>query len=94
MIVYPIMKEWTKVFKALGNENRLKILRLLTKKRELPVKAIGEYIGMGIKSTSKHLIILANLNMLQSQGKMGSVWYALHPSIRPEVHHIIHRFLK
>ena len=88
------MKEWTKVFKALANENRLKILRLLTRKRELPVKAISGYIDLGIKATSKHLIILANLNMLQSQGKLGSVWYTLHPSIRPEVHYIIHKFLK
>ena len=88
------MKEWTKVFKALANENRLKILRLLAKKRELPVKAIGEHIDLGIKATSKHLIILANLNMLQSQGKLGSVWYTLHPAIRPEIQHIIHKFLR
>ena len=88
------MKEWTKVFKALANENRLKILRLLAKKRELPVKAISQHIDLGIKATSKHLIILANLNMLQSQGKLGSVWYMLHPSIRPEVSHIVYKFLK
>lgn len=88
------MKEWTKVFKALANENRLKILRLLTKKRELPVKAISQHIDLGIKATSKHLIILANMNMLQSQGKLGSVWYTLHPTIRSEVNHIIHKFLK
>ena len=88
------MKEWTKVFKALANENRLKILCLLARKRELPVKMISDRIGLGIKATSKHLIILANMNMLQSQGKMGSVWYTHHPFIRPEVHHIIHKFIK
>ena len=87
------MKEWTKIFKALANENRLKILHLLTKQGELPVKEISHRIGLGVKPTSKHLIILSNMNFLQNEGKRGSVWYRLSPELRREVRYIITRFL-
>lgn len=87
------MKEWTKTFKGLANENRLNILYTLHKEVELSVKTISGRIDLGIKATSKHLIILSNLGMLQSHGKQGSVWYKLHPKLRAETKHIITKFL-
>lgn len=87
------MKEWTKIFKGLANENRLKILHILAKTGELPVHEISKKIGLGVKPTSKHLIILSNLSFLQNEGKRGSVWYRISPELRREVRYIITRFL-
>ncbi len=87
------MEDWTKIFKALGNDNRLQILRLLLKRGELPVREISDGIKMNIKNTSKHLIILANLNFLDATGKRGSVWYRIHPALRKEVGIILRKFV-
>ena len=88
------LKEWTKMFKALGNETRLQIMRLLSIERELPVHAISARVNRGVKGVSKHLSILANIGFLQSHGKLGSVYYYLHPKLRKEVRHIITNFLR
>lgn len=73
------MESWIRIFKALGNEKRLRILVELSREREMPVHKIANRIDMGVKTTSKHLIILANLGFLRSRGKLGSVWYRLNP---------------
>ncbi len=86
--------EWTKIFKALANENRLKILYWLDRERELPVKAICNKIGRGVKITSKHLNLLAHVGILENHGKVGSVWYSIHPDLSHEVRHIITRFIR
>ncbi|KKU13334.1 MAG: ArsR family transcriptional regulator [Parcubacteria group bacterium GW2011_GWC2_45_7] len=88
------MKEWTKIFKALANENRLAILKAIVKHDELSVKMICQKLDKGVKLVSKHLGILAYMNIVEGQGKLGSVWYKLHPSLRLEVKTIIHKFLK
>ena len=87
-------KEWEKIFKVLGNINRLNILRLLSRKRELPVKAIAEALDLGVKITSQHLVILAHTGMVQGTGKLGSVYYSLHPELSKEVRHILEHFVK
>ncbi len=88
------MKEWTKIFKGLANENRLAILKTLAKHGELPVKMICQKLDKKVKLVSKHLGILAHMNIVEGQGKLGSVWYKLHPSLRSEVKTILHKFLK
>lgn len=88
------LKEWTKIFKALGNETRLQIVQLLNKEKELPVHAVSARINRGVKSVSKHLSILSNIGFLQSHGKLGSVYYYLHPELRKEIRHIMVIFLR
>lgn len=88
------MKEWTKIFKAFGNENRLYILRLLGKEGELSVKMICRKLDLRVKLVSKHLSILSHMGFVEGHGKLGSVWYKIHPAVRAEVRHIITRFLK
>ena len=82
-------KEWERIFKVLGNINRLNILRLLTQKRELSVKAIADALELGIKITSQHLVILSHASMVEGMGKIGSVYYSLHPDLIREIRHII-----
>ena len=88
------MKEWTKIFKALGNESRLKIIKLLYPRKHLSVGKIFREVGISFKGTSKHLIILTNLNIVENEGKSGRVWYYLSPSMRIEVRQIIEKFVR
>ncbi|MDP3784706.1 MAG: winged helix-turn-helix domain-containing protein [bacterium] len=71
------IKTWVKTFKALGNEGRLKILKLLFDGKERTVTEIKDEIGISLKSTSKHLVSLDNLGFLESSGKRGRVWYKI-----------------
>lgn len=71
------IKSWVKVFKALGNEGRLKIMKLLLDGEERTVTEIKVAIGLSLKATSKHLIILDNLGFVESSGKQGHVYYKI-----------------
>lgn len=78
-------KSWVKVFKALGNEGRLKILKFLLDGRERTVTEIKEEIGISLKATSKHLIMLDNLGFVESSGKKGHVFYKIDLAQYPKV---------
>ena len=88
------LKAWTKIFKALANENRLKILYCIDRGGELSVKMISDKIGRGVKITSKHLNILARTDILEANGKLGSVWYSINPDIRAEIKYIVTKFIR
>lgn len=85
------IKSWVKVFKALGNEGRLKILKFLFDGGEHTVTEIKNEIGISLKATSKHLIALDNLGFLESSGKKGGVWYKIDLSSYPKVKEILRR---
>lgn len=88
------MKEWTKIFKALGNESRLKIIRLLYPRKEYNVTEITDKIRISYKGTSQHLAHLARMNILESRGIFGKVLYYISPSMQKEVRAIVEKFLK
>ena len=88
------MNTWVNIFKLLGNENRLQILRLLSKNRELPVRSIARELDIREKLVSQHLVLLAHANFVIGKGKLGSVYYALHPTLRREIRQIITNFVK
>lgn len=71
------MKRWTTVFKALANVNRLKIIKMLGSGKSMFVTDIAAELKISVKSTSKHLIQLANLEVLESKGTAGHVFYTL-----------------
>ena len=79
------IKSWVKVFKALGNEGRLKIMKLLLDGRERTVTEVKEAIDISLKATSKHLIILDNLGFVESSGKNGHVYYKIDLTAYPKV---------
>ncbi len=84
-------KTWVKAFKALGNEGRLKILKLLFDGEERTVTEIKNEIGISLKATSKHLISLDNLGFLESSGKKGRVWYKIDLNAHPKVKEILRK---
>ena len=70
-------KRWVNIFKALSNINRIKIIKMLSTGKSFDVSEIAKELGIAVKSTSKHLIILQNLDILENEGKRGHVFYSL-----------------
>ena len=70
-------KRWVNIFKALGNINRIKIIKMLIHGKSMTVTEISKEIAVSLKSTSRHLSILKNLDLLESEGKNGHVFYSL-----------------
>lgn len=87
------IKDWTKIFKGFGNENRLKIIKILYSRKELSVSEIAAKIRLSLKSTSKHLIQLSQLGILQSEGKRGQVYYQLNPILDSKIIRMIQTFV-
>ncbi len=87
------IKTRVKIFKALGNEGRLKILKLLADKKERTVSDITKHIGISFKSTSKHLIILDNLGFVQNSGKKARVFYSISGQMYSKIKEMVRREL-
>lgn len=71
------MKELTSIFKALANERRLKIIKILTLDKELSVSEIAERIDLSLKSTSKHLLILERTGFLKNRMVSLNIFYSI-----------------
>ena len=57
-------KELVKAFKAIANEKRFLILKHLFSTKELNVGELSELIKLSFKSTSRHLVVLANVELV------------------------------
>ena len=88
------MRHWTQIFKALANINRLKIIRLLSDGQPRTVSDITREIGISFKATSRHLILLDRLNVLEGQGREGHVFYGMDESIPEATARAVNLFIK
>ena len=88
------MKRWTKIFKALANINRLKIIRLLSDGPPRTVSYIAREIGISLNATSKHLILLHNLTVLEGRGREGHVFYTMDEEVPEDIVRAVDMFLK
>lgn len=70
-------KELEKIFKALANRRRLAIISLLKNEKDLSVGGIAEKIKLSFKSTSKHLSILASVDIIVKEQKSSQVFYRI-----------------
>lgn len=87
------MKRWTQIFKALANINRLRIIRLLSDNEERTVSAIAREIHISLNATSKHLILLHNLDVLKNIGKAGHVFYSFNREMPQDIKTVVRLFL-
>jgi DNA-binding transcriptional ArsR family regulator len=87
------MKRWTLIFKALSNINRLKIIKLLAGSRGLNVTEIADSLKISLNATSKHLIMLNNLEVLENSGKHGHVFYRLNQDLPRDLRRAINLFI-
>ena len=69
--------EITKIFKALGNERRFLIVKHILDQKELTVSQISELINLSFKSTSRHLSVLKNANLVVSRQTDLNNFYSL-----------------
>ncbi len=65
------------IFRALANENRLKIIKMLFGGREINVGDIAAELKISLKATSNHLAILKNLDVVEAHGTAGHVFYSI-----------------
>ena len=75
------MKRWSIIFKTLGNINRLKITVLLTKAGRMAVSDIAKKLKISVKSASKNLVLLQQLDVLENVGRSGHVYYEINPQM-------------
>ncbi|MEK7120087.1 MAG: metalloregulator ArsR/SmtB family transcription factor [Patescibacteria group bacterium] len=78
------MKQLERIFKGLANRRRLAIIKILLKRKVMTVAEIAGEINLSFTSTSKHLAILRQLDIVDCQQKSLSVYYSISKSL-PEV---------
>jgi len=75
------LKKTTRILKALADENRIRILYLLSERKDLCVCEIREIIGLSQPTISSHLKLLEN-NELVTFNKDGKwVNYSMNPDL-------------
>lgn len=72
-------KEAVKIFKAIGNERRLDILRRIAKSRQMSVGGLSEQMGLSFRSVSKHLSVLAGAGLVEAKQVSLSRYYFISP---------------
>lgn len=82
-------KDWAKIYKALGNENRIKIIKMLHPSHKLSVTEIQHRLGISYRWVSINLNNLKRVGIVESEGKQGRVFYYLNPSLPQPIHNTI-----
>lgn len=83
------IKELEKLFKVLGNKRRLQIVRLLLKNNELTVSDIASDIRLSFKATSKHLLQLFQVDILEKGQRSKNVYYKIADSLNQVIKNVI-----
>jgi len=78
-------KEFERLFKALANKRRLEILVYLTKKKEAMVSDIAHEIRLSFNSTSKHVVLLRHVGILEREQRSLMMFYS---RVKPLLKHI------
>ena len=66
-----------KIFKALANEHRVKLLHTLMKKGEKEISELAQEISIPYKTAARNLKILEQTNLVISRRWQGLVYYSL-----------------
>lgn len=87
------MNEALKIFKALSDKTRLRILKILEIK-EMCVCEIRTVIGFSMPTISNHLKILSEANLVISEKKDKFVNYKLNANFKSKIYTVIFDLLK
>ncbi|TET15528.1 MAG: transcriptional regulator [Candidatus Thorarchaeota archaeon] len=66
-----------RIFKALSDQSRLRIIALLAEDRRRSVSEVANELGMSISSVSHHLSILGNLGFVGKKRNGKQVYHSL-----------------
>jgi len=78
-------KELERIFKVFGNRRRIAIVLYLQRRKEATVGDVAEHIHLSFKATSKHLIILANAGIVESEQRSLQMFYKISKNLPREV---------
>ncbi|WFA10177.1 metalloregulator ArsR/SmtB family transcription factor [Tissierella sp. Yu-01] len=87
------MEEAVKVFKALGDETRLKILVIIAK-RNICAKGISRHLGISEAAVSQHLKALKEANIIKGEKKGYFVQYEIQESTFSVIANFIEEIIK
>lgn len=83
------MKNLEKTLKALANRRRLAIIKYLKTNGEAPVGEIAQEINLSFKATSKHLGILAGVDIVERDQRSLQMFYRLSSVLNPPASRIV-----
>ena len=94
MINKPDLNQWATVFRGFGNENRLKILKLLRASEKTSVSELSQELKISLKNTSRNLKILADLDLVEFKGRQDRVYYSLSHRLPDSIRRILKIIMK
>ncbi len=77
------------MFKVFGNRRRIAIVLYLRKRKEATVGGVAEHIKLSLKATSKHLLILANAGIVESEQRSLQMFYSMSKDLPPAINTIL-----
>ena len=83
------MKDLERILKAFANKRRLTILQYLKKNGEASVADIAEEIRLSFKATSKHLSVLAGVDIVDKEQRSVQMFYKILSQQKPPAKRII-----
>ena len=88
------MELMVKVFKALANQKRLNILRLLMGDGELPVSVISKRLRISFTSASKNLLKLENVGLIKRREDNIWIYYEINQDRKYLYRELLFKFVK
>jgi ArsR family transcriptional regulator len=82
-----------KIFKALANEHRVKLLHTLMKKGEKEISELAKEIAIPYKTAARNLKILEQTNLVISRRWQGLVYYSLRSEPGLEYNKILYNLI-
>lgn len=76
----------------MGNENRIKIIKMLYPQKSMTVTEVKRKLGISYKWMSKNLVDLEKIGILLSKGLKGHVIYRINPDLSKEIDKVIRTF--
>ena len=86
------VNQMEKILKAAANRRRLKILKYLNNHRRVSVGELAGQIKLSFRSTSRHLAILRNVDLVETEQSNLNVFYSFSSSAPKIVEQIISSF--
>jgi DNA-binding transcriptional ArsR family regulator len=93
MKTYANAKRWTQIFRVFANINRMKIVKILAGSEKLAVGDIAGKLDISLNATSKHLLMLHDLDILECRGKDNHVYYWLSAEMPADARKVVDLFI-
>ncbi len=78
-----------KIFKALANRRRLKIIKYLYNNKKASVTELAGHLNLSFKSTSKHLAVLKNADIVEAEQVSLAFFYSISQPPNPLVKQLL-----